>query len=122
MPSPLSGLTQAAASPTRAQLGPATPLTAPPIGSRALVGARSSSPSPNASRTLSAYDAIRERTFRSAGRLAVASGPTPRFTSDVPDDEPSGKIQPYPDSTSWRSPRSSRWELIHGSSAIVEVT
>src|ERR1700754_4706961 len=48
MPSPLSGLTQAAASPTRAQLGPAMPVTAPPIGSSALVGARRSSPSPYA--------------------------------------------------------------------------
>ena len=38
MPSPLSGLTQPAASPISAQLGPATCETAPPIGSRAEVG------------------------------------------------------------------------------------
>ena len=44
MPSPLSGLTQAAASPTSSQFGPATPLTAPPIGSRAEDGSRTSSP------------------------------------------------------------------------------
>ncbi len=40
MPSPLSGFTQAAASPISAQLGPATLLTAPPIGSSAEVGIR----------------------------------------------------------------------------------
>jgi flavin-dependent dehydrogenase len=37
MPSPLSGFTHAAASPMSAQLGPATLLTAPPIGSSAEV-------------------------------------------------------------------------------------
>ena len=42
MPSPLSGFTQAAASPISAQLGPATLETAPPIGSSADVGIRSS--------------------------------------------------------------------------------
>ena len=35
MPSPLSGLTHAAASPMSIQLGPDTPVTAPPIGSSA---------------------------------------------------------------------------------------
>ena len=46
MPSPLSGFTQAAASPISAQLGPATLLTAPPIGSSAEVGIRRSPESP----------------------------------------------------------------------------
>ena len=41
--------------------------------------------------------------------------PTPRFTWPPP----SGKIQPYPDSSSPRSPRSSRWEEIHSSSRLV---
>ena len=50
MPSPLSGFTQAAASPMSAQLGPATLVTAPPIGSSADVGILRSSPSWNSSR------------------------------------------------------------------------
>ena len=54
MPSPLSGLTQAAASPINAQLAPATPDTAPPIGSSAEVGIRSSSPRPKSARRCSA--------------------------------------------------------------------
>ena len=54
MPSPLSGLTQAAASPISAQLGPATLVTAPPIGSSADVGIRSSPESSNSSRRSSA--------------------------------------------------------------------
>ena len=44
MPSPLSGFTQPAASPTSAQLGPATPETAPPIGSSAEDVIRTSGP------------------------------------------------------------------------------
>ena len=54
MPSPLSGLTQAAASPIRAQFRPATPLTAPPIGNNAEVGIRSWSPSSHSSRRCAA--------------------------------------------------------------------
>ena len=54
MPSPLSGFTHAAASPTSAQLGPATFETAPPIGSSAEVGIRSSPESSNSSRRSSA--------------------------------------------------------------------
>ena len=54
MPSPLSGLTSAAASPIRAQLRPATWDTAPPIGSSADVGTRSSPESPKSSRIVSA--------------------------------------------------------------------
>ena len=50
----------------------------------------------------------------------VASVPTPRLTSPL--SRPSGKIQPYPDSTVPCSSRSSRWLLIHGSSARVEAT
>ena len=73
-----------------AQLGPATWLTAPPIGSSALVGIRSSPWSRKSSRRSSAYCLMSGLTARSAGRLLVASVPTPRFTSPVP----SGKIQP----------------------------
>src|SRR3954471_23354994 len=40
MPSPLSGFTQPAASPTSAQFRPATPETAPPMGSSAEAGTR----------------------------------------------------------------------------------
>ena len=54
MPSPLSGFTHAAASPISAQLAPATPETAPPIGSSAEVGIRSSSPSPKSARRCAA--------------------------------------------------------------------
>jgi len=54
MPSPLSGFTHAAASPMRAQLGPATLLTAPPIGSSAEVGIRSSPESPKSAPIVSA--------------------------------------------------------------------
>ena len=54
MPSPLSGFTHAAASPISAQLGPATFDTAPPIGSSADVGIRSSPERPNSSRRSSA--------------------------------------------------------------------
>jgi len=44
MPSPLSGFTHAAASPTSIQFGPATPDTAPPIGNRADESARGTAP------------------------------------------------------------------------------
>ncbi len=54
MPSPLSGFTQAAASPISAQFGPATFETAPPIGSSAEVGIRRSPLSRNSSRRWSA--------------------------------------------------------------------
>ena len=54
MPSPFSGFTQAAASPISAQFGPATCDTAPPIGSSAEVGARSSPESWKSSRRSSA--------------------------------------------------------------------
>ena len=54
MPSPLSGFTQAAASPTAAQFGPATPETAPPIGSNAEVTERGSPSSAQSARTLRA--------------------------------------------------------------------
>ena len=50
MPSPFSGFTQAAASPISAQFGPATLLTAPPIGSSAVVGIRCSPVRPKSSR------------------------------------------------------------------------
>ena len=47
-----------------------------------------------------------------AGLAAVARVPTPMFTSP----SPSGKTQPYPESSSSCVPRNSRWEEIHGSS------
>ncbi len=92
MPSPLSGLTHAAASPMSAQLRPATFETAPPIGSSAEVSIRSSSPRPNSSRSRPAYSAISGLIATSAGRFAVASVPAPRLTSPL--SLPSGKIQP----------------------------
>ena len=54
MPSPLSGFTHAAASPISAQFGPATFDTAPPIGSIAEVGMRSSPVRPKSARRSSA--------------------------------------------------------------------
>ena len=54
MPSPLSGFTQPAASPTSAQFGPATPETAPPIGSSADAAARTGAVEPPLSRRGSA--------------------------------------------------------------------
>ncbi|CFR67342.1 Uncharacterised protein [Mycobacterium tuberculosis] len=50
MPSPLSGLTQAAASPMSIQLDPATPETAPPIGNSADDTARGWPVKPHSSR------------------------------------------------------------------------
>ena len=50
MPSPLSGLTQPAASPISIQFGPATPDTAPPIGSSAEATARGAPSKPQSSR------------------------------------------------------------------------
>ena len=50
MPSPFSGLTHAAASPISIQFGPATPDTAPPMGSRADNPARGSPEKPHSSR------------------------------------------------------------------------
>jgi hypothetical protein len=50
MPSPLSGLTQAAASPISIQFGPATPDTAPPIGNNADNAKRGSPVKPHSSR------------------------------------------------------------------------
>jgi hypothetical protein len=50
MPSPFSGLTQAAASPISIQLRPATPDTAPPIGSSAEDTARGWPVNPHSSR------------------------------------------------------------------------
>jgi hypothetical protein len=47
MPSPLSGLTHAAASPISTQFGPATPDTAPPIGSSAEDTARGGPSNPH---------------------------------------------------------------------------
>ena len=90
MPSPLSGFTQAAASPMIAQLGPATPDTAPPIGSSADATARTRPSSRHSSRRCSAYSSISGRSAPGAGRFAVARVPTPRLTSPVP----SGNTQP----------------------------
>ena len=54
MPSPLIGFTQAAASPISIQFGPATPETAPPIGSSAEDTARGGPSKPQLSRLRSA--------------------------------------------------------------------
>ena len=69
MPSPLSGFTQPAASPISAQLGPATLLTAPPIGSSAEVGRPQV-----AARARTPRGAARRRSAIS-GLIAMSAGP-----------------------------------------------
>ena len=90
MPSPLSGLTHAAASPISAQLRPGD------VDDRAAHREQRGRRHPQLAGELELLAALlrvvrHQRLDREVGRpLAVARVPTPRFTSPVP----SGKIQP----------------------------
>ena len=92
MPSPFSGFTQPAASPISAQFRPATPETAPPMGRSADAGARTGPSMRHSSRRASVYVSSRDFSCTPAGRRAVASVPTPMFTS--PAAAPRGNTQP----------------------------
>src|SRR3954452_2323973 len=114
MPSPLNGLTEPAASPITAQVGPTFGFTEPAMGMRPPVGGPhdASGERPQYSGAVAANSVIRCEVFTCFQSRNVDSSPTPTFT--VP--SPTGKIQPYPGSDAPDRSRTSSALSIQGSS------